>query len=1028
MAYFKTATTAKGVSLFRDEPDGEGRLLVITTRQRNEHPLGSLGEQILGNVLSYADKYIGPWCRVDVVCAEPRIVQQVKAYRASAVLLVGKGLTGPLAKLGELKQEGNDAYGLLVERGGIRWIATPPMGVYGASDDANWRQASCLGWLYSHIELLARGLPGKDRGDVVTKLVETREDFLAMRSAILRSRWIAIDTEGRDLQRIKAQLLTVQFCADGRIGYVLPIAHEESQVEPGLLRQVMNWLKWYFESGPQSTHVYAHGKYDLHQFISSLGIRWYNHDAYDLALAEFCLDENRGLRRKAIGGDVGFSLERISLEYGYRDYDDSRISKKDRARMYAMPLADVADYGAIDVVRPWHIARQQVALARWRDESRDHKPYRHFYKTVTRVCGRQLQQFVFMERNGLLVDKKYLTSVMGVNSPFRQQVEVARSEFERLPEVQQANELLLAKRGVGGRTLFNTQRAWAFDANKPDHKQTLFFDVCKLEPLARNKAGGGKVDKKFQDKYRNHPVIAAFKRISELEKLQGTFIVGFHKFLTTMPDNSDGRLRTTYKAVGSGEGKSDDAILTGRSASQDPNLQNIPTRTKAAKQIKRQFVSKKGRLFVKRDFSAHEVRGWGATAGDPKIALTFWNGMQTRLKYIAQDAIPKDRVDWWSMQVKVSDVHYQNYALVYNVSPTVVTDEQRSDFKPVIFGAVYGKSVGTLGKDFELNTLKRDEDAVRKIQLDFKKETDAKKRRELRDAYRKAVEVRDADRAKDWGAYARKVHTLVFKKTFKVGGDWIEQLQRNASVTMHATSLVGRVRHLWGYLHPERRIQGDMDRRGPNSAVQGMGSDLGYVGGYFVRKLVWEFFISQGYDFDYVQCNAVHDSTEAETAFEIIPIVEYLSHHGFTTCVHRWMRGTFGVTLNVGLEMDAEIGACLAELKKAKRWEQVVDATAKGIAWGNENLGWNYSPEEVAAIMRRVEHNAKIIHAIRRREIIRQLRRGERTSEYMEMTARNWRDYGLYVPSARAERPAEETPAEEAPRRRVVSFETSTSR
>lgn len=295
--------------------------------------------------------------------------------------------------------------------------------------------------------------------------------------------------------------------------------------------------------------------------------------------------------------------------------------------------------------------------------------------------------------------------------------------------------------------------------------------------------------------------------------------------------------------------------------------------------------------------------------------------------------------------------------------------------------------------------------------------------RELRDTEQRIAatkqELLDA-REKDWVAEARKVHHLVFRKTFKVGGAWITNTQKEAQETTRVVSQLGRVRHLWGYLHPERGVHAAMDRRGPNSSIQGWGSDLGYQGGYFTRRLVWDFFTKHDVWFDYVQCNAVHDSTETEAAFAIIPIVEYLQHHGYTTYVHRWLRERFGSLPNIGLEMDAEIGASLSDLKKSGRPDNIVAAVKHGIEWGNKNLGWGYSDAEVERTLRAVEHNANVVHAIRRREIARQLERGDRAPTYMEMTAENWRRYKLYLPPKPREEQEHARPAEQLRARRVI--------
>jgi len=151
-------------------------------------------------------------------------------------------------------------------------------------------------------------------------------------------------------------------------------------------------------------------------------------------------------------------------------------------------------------------------------------------------------------------------------------------------------------------------------------------------------------------------------------------------------------------------------------------------------------------------------------------------------------------------------------------------------------------------------------------------------------------------------------------------------------------------------------------------------------------------FESRDINLDYAQCNAVHDSNESEGSIVNIPLLVYLRYHGATTMLHRWVRDVFDQTVIVGYEIDCEIGGSLATMMKSPRWDSQVAAIRAGIEWVNKELGWDL---DVEAYMKIVEHNAKIIHAIRRREIVRQLKAGEQTNFYMEMTADNCLSYDL---------------------------------
>jgi DNA polymerase I-like protein with 3'-5' exonuclease and polymerase domains len=415
--------------------------------------------------------------------------------------------------------------------------------------------------------------------------------------------------------------------------------------------------------------------------------------------------------------------------------------------------------------------------------------------------------------------------------------------------------------------------------------------------------------------------------------------------------------------------------------SSDPNLQNVPSRSARAKMVKRQFVSVRGRLYRKRDFSAHEVRVLGITAKDPAMAERFWVGMQTRMRYAFEWEIAKEKEAWWAGELAGADVHNQNYGMMYEVDPRTVTKAQRSGVKTTIFATSYGKSLRTLASDLQRENEVRLEDLL-------DKSTKAGDRNSINNIEQEMEEAR----VRDWLQYATDLFDLIFRKKFRKAGEWLDYIQKEGAKTTHAKNIFGGVRHLYGYLHPARHVRAACNRRGPNSSIQGPSSNLGLLGAYHTRLLVWKWFVSRGVRIDNVQCNAVHDSTESETSIVQIPLMNYLEHHGFTTMNHRFIKRISGEAPNVGLESDVEVGPSLSNTKKADRWDKELDAIQKGIEWGNDNLGWNLPVEK---LMRATRHNAIIIQKLRRQEIRKQLLDGERTNMWMAMNADNALKLGL---------------------------------
>ncbi len=135
----------------------------------------------------------------------------------------------------------------------------------------------------------------------------------------------------------------------------------------------------------------------------------------------------------------------------------------------------------------------------------------------------------------------------------------------------------------------------------------------------------------------------------ELSKLKGTYLDALPEFLA-----KDGRIHTRY----------DQAVAaTGRLSSNDPNLQNIPVRTEAGRQIRRAFVAPKGRLLVTADYSQVELRILAHLSGDEALIDVFRRG---------------------------EDIHRATAAKMFGIPLEKVTADQRRSAKTINFGILYG--------------------------------------------------------------------------------------------------------------------------------------------------------------------------------------------------------------------------------------------------------------------------------------------------------------------------------------------------
>jgi DNA polymerase-1 len=197
-----------------------------------------------------------------------------------------------------------------------------------------------------------------------------------------------------------------------------------------------------------------------------------------------------------------------------------------------------------------------------------------------------------------------------------------------------------------------------FNINSPKQVGDVLYDTLELKPKNSKKTAGGQRSTKESEleKMRDdHSIIGDILRYRELKKLVSTYIDNLPEMVS-----KDGRLRSTLLQTGT---------VTGRMASRDPNLQNIPVRTKESKAIRKGFVADKGYTFVSIDYSQIELRIAAILSKDEKMIEIFKNG---------------------------EDVHAGVASRVFAVKIDEVTSDMRRKAKVINFGILYGMGVNAL--------------------------------------------------------------------------------------------------------------------------------------------------------------------------------------------------------------------------------------------------------------------------------------------------------------------------------------------
>jgi DNA polymerase-1 len=202
-----------------------------------------------------------------------------------------------------------------------------------------------------------------------------------------------------------------------------------------------------------------------------------------------------------------------------------------------------------------------------------------------------------------------------------------------------------------------------FNVNSPKQLAEVLFTKMGLKYAGMRKTSAGAYSTKedvLEKLVDVHPIAEKIMQYRELAKLLGTYIDKLPEQL-----GKDGRLHTTFLQAGS---------TTGRMASHDPNIQNIPTKTELGRRIRNAFVAPKGKRLLAIDYSQVELRIAAMLSRDPKLIESFTNG---------------------------NDIHSSVASFVFKVPVDEVTKAMRTKAKTINFGILYGMGVSALQKNLK---------------------------------------------------------------------------------------------------------------------------------------------------------------------------------------------------------------------------------------------------------------------------------------------------------------------------------------
>jgi DNA polymerase-1 len=415
---------------------------------------------------------------------------------------------------------------------------------------------------------------------------------------------VALDTETDSLDGMRAQIVGLSFATQPGIAAYVPLRHDypgapEQLPRDEVLQRLRSWLE-----DDKAAKVGQNIKYDLHVFANhGIAVRGYTHDTL---LQSYVLEAHKP-----------HSLESLAERHLGRkglSYEDLCGKGAHQIPFGQVDVDKAAQYSGEDSEMTLQV--HQTLWPQIEAESKLRFVYEHIEMPTCKVLQR-------IERHGVLIDAQLLA--------------------------QQSKDL-------GERMVALEQEAYAlagqpFNLGSPRQIGEILFGKLGLQVVKKTASGAPSTDEEVLEKLaEDHPLPQRMLEHRSLSKLKGTYT----DKLPLMVNPTTGRVHTNYAQA---------VAVTGRLASNDPNLQNIPIRTAEGRRVREAFIAPPGCRIVSADYSQIELRLMAHISGDAGMRAAFAAG---------------------------EDIHRATAAEVFSLPLAEVGPQQRRYAKTINFGLIYG--------------------------------------------------------------------------------------------------------------------------------------------------------------------------------------------------------------------------------------------------------------------------------------------------------------------------------------------------
>ena len=438
---------------------------------------------------------------------------------------------------------------------------------------------------------------------------------------------IAVDTETSSLNPLEAELVGISFSYEQNKACYIPLAHKEKSLKKDL---VLKKIKPLLED-PSIKKVGQNIKFDF-IVLKQNGIEV--NPIEDTMLISYTLDAGNNRHNMDVLSEIHLGHKTITFKElvgtGKNKLNFSDIDLK-KATEYAAEDADIT-------LRLYENLRERL------DEEKLNKIYEYFEKPMIRLLAK-------LEFNGIKVDSTNLKKLS--------------KEFEKkLIKIEKDIFVIAGKK---------------FNIGSPKQLGEIIYNELKIAKLKKTKKGSLATNANVLEDlaFTGHKFPNLILEWRQLSKLKNTYTDALQDHI----NNKTKRVHTSFLLA---------ATNTGRLASSDPNLQNIPIKSEYGKEIRKAFIAEKGNVLISADYNQIEMRILADMADVKELKKAFKNN---------------------------EDIHSLTASQVFNVPIKKVNEDLRRKAKAINFGIIYGITQYGLAKQISVSN----QEALDFINAYFKK-------------------------------------------------------------------------------------------------------------------------------------------------------------------------------------------------------------------------------------------------------------------------------------------------------------------